>query len=231
MVAQSPDVVSTAPGLLLTDPAWVSARIDEMSRSWGTETPRVGGTLWWCMVASTLVEQIAVAYAAGTPAPVAALGEFDCVVRPDGGVEHARFRRVPVDGTGRSVRSDVGGERGACAADEVATALRDTLTAVIAQVAAVSGAGIPALWAVVADAMGNRALDAGAPEAATRLAADVGSRLPAPRFVTVAGRTFVRRASCCLVYEVPGQQMCTSCPKRPPAERAELLAAAARSRY
>ncbi|WP_373867120.1 (2Fe-2S)-binding protein [Nocardia neocaledoniensis] len=32
--------------------------------------------------------------------------------------------------------------------------------------------------------------------------------------------------SCCLVYEVPGCQMCTSCPKRPAAERAALLAEA-----
>ncbi|MGW5918169.1 (2Fe-2S)-binding protein [Nocardia fluminea] len=216
--------MSTVPGHVLTDPAWVAARIDAMSRAWGTDVPRVAGTLWWCMAASTLVEQIAVAYAAGTPAPVAALGDFDCVVRPDGGVEHAQFQRVPVDATGRSVRSDVGGETGAAAADEVAAALRDTLTAVIAQVAAVSGAGVPALWAVVSDAIGNRALDAGSPDAATRLAADVGASLPAPRFVTVAGRTFVRRASCCLVYEAPGREMCTSCPKRSPDDRAALLA-------
>ncbi|MFD3744081.1 (2Fe-2S)-binding protein [Nocardia sp. NPDC058633] len=222
--------MSTVPGRLLTDPEWVAARIDSMSDTWGTDVPRVAGTLWWCMVASTLVEQIAVAYAAGTPAPVAALGDFDCAVRPDGGVEHALFRRVPVDATGRSVRSDVGGDTGATAAEEVATALRDTLTAVITQVAAVSGAGIASLWAVAADAIGNRALDAGAPEAATRLAADVGSRLPAPRFVTVGGRTFVRRTSCCLVYEAPGRQMCTSCPKRSPEDRAERLAVAARAR-
>ncbi|MEU4319366.1 (2Fe-2S)-binding protein [Nocardia fluminea] len=223
--------MSTVPGHVLTDPAWVAARIDAMSRAWGTDVPRVAGTLWWCMAASTLVEQIAVAYAAGTPAPVAALGDFDCVVRPDGGVEHAQFHRVPVDATGRSVRSDVGGETGAAASDEVADALRDTLTAVISQVAAVSGAGVPALWAVVADAIGNRALDAGSPDAAVRLAADVGPRLPTPRFVTVEGRAFVRRASCCLVYEAPGREMCTSCPKRSPAERTELLAAAARCRY
>lgn len=230
MVAQSPDVVSTVPGHRLTDPAWVSARIGEMGRSWGTDTPRVAGTLWWCMVASSLVDQIARAYAAGTPAPIAALGDFDCEVRPDGGVDHTEFRRVAVDETGRAVRSDVGGVHGADADEAVATALRETLTAVIAQVAAVSGAGAPSLWAVVADAIGNRALDAGAPEAATRLATDLGTPLPTPRFVTVGGRTFVRRASCCLVYEVSGCQMCTSCPKRPPAERAELLAAAARSR-
>ncbi|MFC6012517.1 (2Fe-2S)-binding protein [Nocardia lasii] len=222
--------MSTVPGRLLTEPDWIAARIDAMSHTWGTDVPRVAGTLWWCMTASTLVEQIAAAYVAGTPAPVAALGEFDCAVRPDGGVEHAFFRRVPVDAGGRAVRSDLGGETGAAAAEEVATALRDTLTAMIAQVAAVSGAGQRSLWAIVADAIGNRALDAGAPAAATRLAAAVGADMPTPRFVTVEGRAFVRRASCCLVHEVPGQDMCTSCPKRAPADRAERLAAAARAR-
>lgn len=207
MVAQSPDVVSTVPGRLLTDPAWISARIGEMSRAWGTDAARVGGTLWWCMVASALVDQVTRAYAAGAPAPVAALDDLDCEVRPDGGVEHVCFRST--------------GETAA-----VAAALRETLTAVIPQVAAVSGAGVPALWAVVADAIGNRALDAGAGEAGTRLAAEVGGRLPAPRFVTVGARTFVKRISCCLVYEVPSCQMCTSCPKRPAAERAALLAEA-----
>ncbi|MEV0333887.1 (2Fe-2S)-binding protein [Nocardia sp. NPDC050717] len=199
--------MSTVPGRLLTDPAWISARIGEMSRAWGTDAARVGGTLWWCMVASALVDQVTRAYAAGAPAPVAALDDLDCEVRPDGGVEHVCFRST--------------GETAA-----VAAALRETLTAVIPQVAAVSGAGVPALWAVVADAIGNRALDAGAGEAGTRLAAEVGGRLPAPRFVTVGARTFVKRISCCLVYEVPSCQMCTSCPKRPAAERAALLAEA-----
>ncbi|PWV81061.1 FhuF-like iron-sulfur protein [Nocardia neocaledoniensis] len=207
MVAQSPDVVSTVPGRLLIDPAWISARIGEMSRAWGTDAARVGGTLWWCMVASALVDQITRAHAVGAPAPVAALDELDCEVRPDGGVEHVCFRS-----TGDT--------------ETVAAALRETLNAVIPQVAAVSGAGVPALWAVVADAIGNRALDAGAGEAGSRLAAEVGGRLPAPRFVTVGERTFVKRISCCLVYEVPGCQMCTSCPKRPAAERAALLAEA-----
>ncbi|MFE6921115.1 (2Fe-2S)-binding protein [Nocardia sp. NPDC057663] len=203
--------MSTVPGHRLTDPAWVSARIGEMSRAWGTETPRVGGTLWWCMVASALVDQITSAYAAGTPVPIAALDELDCEVRPDGGVERVRFRSTVV-------LDD--------AAEAVGTALRETLTAVIMQVAAVSGAGVPALWAVVTDAIGNRALDAGDQAAGTKLAGEIGARLLAPRFVTVGERTFVKRLSCCLVYEVPGCAMCTSCPKRPAAERMAMLAEA-----
>jgi hypothetical protein len=222
MVAQSPDVVSVVPGHLLTDPAWVAARIGEMSRSWGTETPRVGGTLRWCMAASALVDQITSAYATGRPAPIAALDELECEVRPDGGVAHVRFRSTVTASLDQAAAATDRDD----AAEAVGTALRETLTAVILQVAAVSGAGVPALWAVVTDAIGNRALDAGDQSAATRLAGEIGARLRAPRFVTVGERTFVQRLSCCLVYEVPGCAMCTSCPKRPTAERMALLAQA-----
>ncbi len=206
MAAQPPAMVTTVPGRTLTQPEWLAARIAEMGHSWGTTSPRIAGTLWWCMVASALVEQIARAYAHDEPAPEAALDRLDCAVRPDGGIERVR------------IRADDGVPVG-CAA-----ALRDTFTAVIPPVAAVSGAGIPALWAIAADAIGNRALDAGSPDAGARLAAEIGGRLPAPRFVEIGGRTFVRRISCCLVFEVPGCQMCTSCPKRPAAERNALLA-------
>ncbi|WP_309138711.1 (2Fe-2S)-binding protein [Nocardia cyriacigeorgica] len=266
--------MSTVAGRMLTDPDWLTARIAEMGRSWGTDTPRVGATLWWCMVASALVEPLARAYAAGERAPVAQLDRIGCEVRPDGGVDRIVFAGsaestaetvgsktdLPDGSTDSSV--DAGGSAtGSCAGftedcagvigsaagsaeieltdapdvpaistlpdkeqSDAGRALRETLTAVIAQVAAVSGARAPALWAVVADAIGNRAIDAGLPEAGTRLAAEIGGRLPAPRFVDIGERTFVRRISCCLVYEVPGCQMCTSCPKRPSAERQQLLA-------
>jgi ferric iron reductase protein FhuF len=39
----------------------------------------------------------------------------------------------------------------------------------------------------------------------------------------VAGTRFTRRASCCLLYRVPHEPMCTSCPRRPPDERQILL--------
>jgi hypothetical protein len=191
---------------MLTRPEWLAARIAEMGHSWGTTSPRIAGTLWWCMVASALVEQLARAYAYDEDAPVPALDRLECEVRPDGGVERVRVRAHDVPSAGG------------------ATALRDTLGVVIPPVAEVSGAGVPALWAIAADAIGNRALDAGSPEAGARLAADIAGKLPMPRFVEIGGRTFVRRISCCLVFEVPGCQMCTSCPKRPAAERTALLA-------
>ncbi|WP_454196845.1 (2Fe-2S)-binding protein [Nocardia sp. Marseille-Q1738] len=199
-------MVTTVPGRTLTRPEWLAERIAEMGHSWGTTSPRIAGTLWWCMVASALVEQIARAYAQDEPAPEAALDRLDCAVRPDGGIERVH------------ILADGGAPVGC------AVALRDTLAAVIPPVAEVSGAGVPALWAIAADAIGNRALDAGSPGAGARLAAEIGGKLPAPRFVEIGGRTFVRRISCCLVFEVPGCQMCTSCPKRPAAERNALLA-------
>lgn len=237
MVAQSPDVVNSVPGRNLTEPEWLSARITEMGRSWGTTEPRVSGTLWWCMVASALVEQLARAYATGTGAPEPVLDRLDCEVRPDGGIERvhilpaAEFEAEPAEPDSTDVPHGspavVAGPQ--CAADAAAlnrtcaNALRETLAAVIGPVAAVSGAGVPSLWAIAADAIGNRALDAGNPDAGTQLASEVGGKLPVPRFVEIGGRSFVRRISCCLVFEVPGCEMCTSCPKRPAAERTALL--------
>ncbi|MBH0774997.1 (2Fe-2S)-binding protein [Nocardia sp. NEAU-351] len=197
--------MNSVHGEAMTRPEWLAERIAEMGRSWGTETPRVAGTLWWCMVASALVEQLARAYVDGVPAPVPALDRLDCEVRPDGGVE--RVRVLP----------------GTESADAAAPALRATLEAVIPAVAEVSGAGVASLWAVTADAIGNRALDAGDAAAGVRLAREVGGKLPAPRFVEVGARTFVRRISCCLVFEAPGCDMCTSCPKRPAEERLSML--------
>jgi ferric iron reductase protein FhuF len=62
---------------------------------------------------------------------------------------------------------------------------------------------------------------------AAPLAAAVGAPLPVPRYVDVDGARFTRRASCCLLYRVPHEPMCTSCPRRPPTERQILLEDAA----
>ncbi len=192
-------------GVALTRTEWLAERIADMGISWGTGNSRVSGTLWWCMAASSLIDPIVTAYAQGRPAPDPALEQVLCEIRPDGGVE----RVLPAAGSHDEPKS--------------ASVLRTSLERIIPQVAEVSGAGEPSLWAIVADAIGNRAIDAGAADAGERLAREVAGRLPVPRFTDLAGRTFVRRISCCLVYEAPGCQMCTSCPKRPAAERDEAL--------
>ncbi|MDP9428816.1 MAG: (2Fe-2S)-binding protein, partial [Actinomycetota bacterium] len=59
------------------------------------------------------------------------------------------------------------------------------------------------------------------------LAAAVGPPPPVPRYVDVAGVRFPRRVSCCLLYRLPPEPLCTSCPRRPAAERQVLLEATA----
>ncbi|SUA80561.1 Uncharacterised protein [Nocardia otitidiscaviarum] len=222
------------PGGELLRREWLAERIGDMGISWGTADSRVAGTLWWCMAASSLVTPIVAAYADGRPAMNPALARIACEIRPDGGVERVlSIPTVSEDGQ-LDFESDSGphapdapvraGDAGpSCCATSVGPALRHTLAEVIPLVAEVSGAGQASLWAIVADAIGNRALDIGAHEAGARLAREVAGRLPVPRFTDIGSRTFVRRISCCLVFEVPGCEMCTSCPKRPAAQREALL--------
>jgi hypothetical protein len=105
----------------------------------------------------------------------------------------------------------------------------------VAAVAEAGGMRERPLWAIATDSLANRLLALGqargdvarATALAVPLATAVGPPLPVPRYEDVAGRRFVRRASCCLLCEVPHQLMCTSCPRRPPAERQILLEDAA----
>jgi ferric iron reductase protein FhuF len=93
------------------------------------------------------------------------------------------------------------------------------------------------LWAIAADSVANQLLALGralgdvprATALAAPLAAAVGTPLPVPRYVDVGRARFTRRASCCLMVELPGGSLCTSCPRRPPEERRALLEGAARS--
>jgi hypothetical protein len=93
------------------------------------------------------------------------------------------------------------------------------------------------LWAIAADSVANQLLALGralgdvprATALAASLAAAVGTPLPVPRYVDVGRARFTRRASCCLMVELPGGSLCTSCPRRPPEERRALLQGAARS--
>jgi hypothetical protein len=188
---------------MLTDESWLAARLADLSASWRTDSMRVSATLWWCMTASALVEQVVRALAQRRPIPAPTLDRLTLTLRADGTVE-----RVGIDEPGwHAARVDSGIE--ATEAD-IAVGLRETLTA------------------VVTDVVGSWAVDAGQPPIGRRLAEAIGTALPEPRFIEVAGRTFVRRASCCLVYEAPGCEKCVSCPKRRPDEREALLADYAR---
>lgn len=123
----------------------------------------------------------------------------------------------------RSTRSLVGG------LPELGTAFGEALGAAITTIATVTGARARALGAIAADSIGNRLLWTPDPERAMALAeplvAAIDLDLPKPRFVRVGRTPAVRRASCCLIYEV-GNPKCVSCPRQTPAERDARLRAA-----
>jgi hypothetical protein len=99
--------------------------------------------------------------------------------------------------------------------------LRDMLAACVAAVSAVSGARARTLWAITTDSLANRLLWAG--RTGDVAAFDVGPELPAPRYVRVGGREFVRRVSCCLIYQGTDVGKCVSCPRQTPEERMARL--------
>lgn len=216
---------------MLTDESWLAARIGDLGASWHTDSVRASATLWWCTTASALVEQVVGALARQRPIAAPTMDRLVLTLRADGTVE-----RVEIAAAERLAVSAPSDHDGGPEADsgpgateaEIAIAMRETLATVIDRLVTVSGVRAPALWAVVTDAMASWAVDAGQPTIGRRLAEAIGAALPEPRFVEVAGRTFVRRTSCCLVYEAPGCEKCVSCPKRRPDEREALLAAYAR---
>jgi hypothetical protein len=164
---------------------------------------RTAGVLWWYSASTVLLGPTASTYVRGGQVASPALGSMTLSVHPDG--------RVLDAATSATVsRAD--------APDRVA----DLVATCVAAVAAASGASPRALWAIASDSLANRVLWAGGDEAAAAaLAAD--ERLPGPRFVAVGGQLVVRRSSCCLVYESPGQRKCVSCPRQTPNDRLRRL--------
>ncbi|WP_137722938.1 (2Fe-2S)-binding protein [Prescottella subtropica] len=203
------------PGRLLTDEAWLADRVADTGRRWDFPDDRINGTLWWYSASSTIV--------AASVKTLLATGHA-----PDPTPEHNRIT-LRDNGYLEALHSD----RLLASAEEYAPALRAAYAAVIAPLAAVSGAAPRALWAIASDSVAGRALDAGretdrVDDACAAAAALASSPLLPPRYVDLTGpaggRRFVRRSSCCLIYEVPGGGKCSSCPRRTPADRAEVLA-------
>ncbi|WP_439377797.1 (2Fe-2S)-binding protein [Amycolatopsis lexingtonensis] len=201
----------TAPATRLADAEWVRARIGGAAKLYGCARPEVLGTIWWYSLSSVLVAPAVEGLVAGRLAdPSLDAVELDLVA--DG-----RFLGA------RSTRALDGG------LPELGAALKTALGTAIGTIAAVSGARERALGAIATDSIGNRLLWTPEPERALALAeplvAAIGLDLPKPRFVRVGRTPAVRRASCCLIYEV-GNPKCVSCPRQTPAERDARLRAA-----
>ena len=187
------------PASSITDAGWLSTQLRATARWYSLDDQRTVGVLWWYSASSALLGPPVASFDPG----------LDCVTL-----------RVNAHGLVLDARSDVQLHDFA----KLGRRLEEMLSACIDAVAARSGASVRALWAIATDSLANRVLWAGEPPAlAEKLAAAVGPELPMPRYISVSGRLVVRRASCCLIYEAPGQSKCVSCPRQTPAERLRRL--------
>ncbi|MGY1739343.1 MULTISPECIES: (2Fe-2S)-binding protein [unclassified Blastococcus] len=211
----APPMGAVVPGPVLADPAETAVRVEELGRRYRSADRRVLATVWWYSLSAVLVTPPLAGLVTGVPLS-ARLPDLS----------------VTLLAGGTPVAAESAGPGGDVAAD-----LRETLAAVVGAVSEAGGVRPAPLWAIATDSIANRLLalgralgDVGAVTAlAGPLAAAVGAPLPAPRYVDVGPRAvrFTRRASCCLLYRLPGEATCTSCPRRTPFEREVLLEDAA----
>lgn len=187
----------------VTDPAWLADALAATAARFRLTGSVTTGVLWWYSISSVLLGPVAESYVLGGRVADPALASMTLFTQPDGRVLDARSSST-VD---------------ASAAPERVAAVVATCVDAVAKA---SGAAERALWAIATDSLANRVLWAGGSAVhAVALAAD--DRFPVPRYVTVGGQAVVRRASCCLVYQSPGQQKCVSCPRQKPDDRLRRL--------
>ena len=211
----APASSAVVPATALADARWTSEVLRLRSRSLRTRDRRVLATVWWYSAASVLLTPVLAGLATGTPLS-ARLADLSLILAPDG---------LPVAAVARAP------------GDDPAADLEAALAGVVAAVAEAGDMRKRPLWAIATDSLANRLLAVGravgdvaaATALAGPLAAAVGAPLPAPRYVDVPTPSggavrFTRRASCCLLYRLPHEVVCTSCPRRDPAQREVLLA-------
>jgi ferric iron reductase protein FhuF len=202
------------PATALADPAGTAEILTRRGREAGSTDPRVLATVWWYSVSTVLLTPPLAGLVSGVP--LSARLE-DITVSLLRGVQ-------PIAAVAEAGDGDLAGD------------LRTSLAAVVAAVAEAGRMRERPLWAIATDSLANQLLAIGravgdvpaVTSLAEPLAEAIGVPLPVPRYVDVGGARFTRRASCCLVVELPGGDLCTSCPRRPPADRRLLLERAAR---
>lgn len=236
------------PGTQLTDPAWLSARVERLARQGGGGDARVAGTLWWYSASLVLL---------GPPVHALVVEGAGLSLSPAA----VRFTLRPSD----YLESALPGPPLAPGPEAFGAHLDDALGAVITPLAEVSGATGQSLWAMAADSLATRVLAStsvtpAGPGAAPALAHAVASSSrhlrPVPSYVEVSPddpgdargpRTAVQglpvrrdptvvrpprlypvRGSCCLLWRVPAGK-CITCPAQTPQERAGRLLRHARA--
>src|SRR3954447_8472811 len=206
----APPSADAVPASLLADPGWTAQLLAGRATQQRTDDRRVVATVWWYSVSSVLL----------TPVLAGLVTGVGLSARLADTRVHLLAGALPVAAT-TSARDTA----------DLAGDLRATISAVVGAVAEAGTMRERPLWAIATDSLANRLLAIGravgdvpaATALAGPLAAAVGAPLPAPRYVDVAGARFTRRVSCCLLYRVPHEVVCTSCPRRDPAQRQVLL--------
>lgn len=231
------------PFSVVTDRVWLTERVSLLGRRWRTDDPRVLATLWWYS-ASAWFQAPSIASLIATGSPLSpGLSDVTAHSLPDGRITGSKSTRLlEAKGAGEL---DGGAQHGA---ERLGVALREVLEVVIPLVAAVGRMKERSLWAIASDSTANRCLWMGralgeierVTQVAGRVADAAGPPLPRPRWVDVvpmdddgvdrpdqAVHRFSRRSSCCLIYRVPHQEKCGSCPKRAPDDRLLRMRSAA----
>jgi ferric iron reductase protein FhuF len=204
-----PPSAPAVPAALFADPGWTADRLAALGARYGSDDRRVLATVWWYSASSVLLTPALAGLVTGLPLS-ARLADTSVALLGGG---------TPIAATSSAPATDTAAE------------LRQSLAAVVDAVAAAGRMRARPLWAIATDSLANRLLALGralgderrVTALAAPLAAAVGPPLPAPRYVDVAGVRFTRRVSCCLLYRLPPEPLCTSCPRRPAAERELLL--------
>ena len=204
-----PPSAPAVPAALFADPGWTADRLAALGARYGSDDRRVLATVWWYSVSSVLLTPALAGLATGLPLS-ARLADTSVALLGGG---------TPIAATSSAPGTDTAAE------------LRESLPVVVDAVAAAGRMRARPLWAIAADSLANRLLALGralgeeqrVTALAAPLAAAVGPPLPVPRYVDVAGVRVTRRVSCCRLYRLPPEPLCTSCPRRPADERQVLL--------
>ncbi|MGW8380880.1 (2Fe-2S)-binding protein [Streptomyces sp. ODS28] len=225
--------IATADGARLRDPAWMRDQVRASAQRWRTDSPRVAATLWWYTASTVLLAPpLLTDFLAGRavhPGPEGLELRF-----AEAGRLVAARTTTPCDGP-------------------LTGPLRELIATCADGLAAAAGMRPRPLWSIAADSLAGLLVRAGRETGgleestghARSLAAEIGAPLPEPRWVDVRVpdgsdglfpppppdapevERFVRRGSCCLIYEAPGEAKCAACPRRTPDDRALQLELAA----
>lgn len=209
--------------LLAENEAWLREQIRLRGYIWGIDDQFVLGTLWWYSASNWLVMPTVTSWFVTGTALSARLQDVLLFHRPDSRIPGSRSLQL-----------------GPPSLDQLGAQLRESLGQVITAVALITGRGERRLWSFAVDAIVGRILWAAqqtgrvdeVQQQASELVAAIDPDLPRPRLTIVEPsraqsgerRLHVRRGSCCLLYRVPGEAKCGTCPRQPPHERLRRLA-------